>query len=260
MTKARANATAEAAKGDLRVGSGTNATSVLGVGTNGQVLTAASTSTTGVQWAAATDATKIPLSTVTAAGDLIVGSGSSAVSRLGVGTNGQYLTSNGTTPTWTAAPASGSLTQIATGTLSGSSLAISSIPQTYNSLYLQITGMTASVSSSVCYLNINGDTGTNYLGFQIASNNTSVFNATGNAGAVVATGDTTIVSSAFVSLPAYSVASSYKTIQSVWTYKNGFIRYTSTINTNVTAAITDIALPAGSGTYSSGTYTLYGVK
>jgi hypothetical protein len=53
MTKARANATAEAAKGDLRVGSGTNATSVLGVGSNTQVLTADSTQATGMKWAAA---------------------------------------------------------------------------------------------------------------------------------------------------------------------------------------------------------------
>jgi len=49
----------------------------------------------------------VALSTVTTAGDLIVGSGASTVSRLGIGTNGTILTSNGTTATWAAAPASG---------------------------------------------------------------------------------------------------------------------------------------------------------
>jgi hypothetical protein len=44
--------------------------------------------------------TKIPLSTVTTAGDLIVGTGSGTVGRLGIGTAGYALVSNGTTATW----------------------------------------------------------------------------------------------------------------------------------------------------------------
>lgn len=54
---------------------------------------------TGSVWSAvdtSTDATKIPLSTVTTAGDLIVGTGNATVGRLAVGTTGQVLTSNGT--------------------------------------------------------------------------------------------------------------------------------------------------------------------
>ncbi len=46
-------------------------------------------------------ATKIPLSTVTTAGDLIIGTGSSTVSRLGIGSSGYALVSNGTTASWT---------------------------------------------------------------------------------------------------------------------------------------------------------------
>ena len=42
----------------------------------------------------------VPLSTVTTQGDLIVATGAGAVTRLGVGTSGQYLGSNGTTTTW----------------------------------------------------------------------------------------------------------------------------------------------------------------
>lgn len=68
MTKARSNSTAEAAKGDIRVGSGTNATSVLGVGTNGQVLTAASGQTTGLQWATPASGSMTLLSTTTLSG------------------------------------------------------------------------------------------------------------------------------------------------------------------------------------------------
>lgn len=53
VTKARSNAVAKAAKGDLTVGTGTNASGVVAVGTNGQVLTADSTAATGIKWAAA---------------------------------------------------------------------------------------------------------------------------------------------------------------------------------------------------------------
>ena len=45
-------------------------------------------------------AAKIPLSTVTTAGDLILGTGSATVGRLGIGSSGQALVSNGTTATW----------------------------------------------------------------------------------------------------------------------------------------------------------------
>jgi hypothetical protein len=44
--------------------------------------------------------TKIPLSVVTTAGDLIVGSGSATVSRLGRGTSGQSLIMSGTSVAW----------------------------------------------------------------------------------------------------------------------------------------------------------------
>jgi len=52
----------------------------------------------GAAWVAvdtSTDATKIPLSTVTTAGDLIVGTGASTVTRLAASTSGHVLTSNG---------------------------------------------------------------------------------------------------------------------------------------------------------------------
>ena len=50
ITKATASAVAPAAKGDLVVGSATNDAAVLGVGTNGQLLTVDSTTATGLKW------------------------------------------------------------------------------------------------------------------------------------------------------------------------------------------------------------------
>jgi len=53
MTKARSNAVAPAAKGDLVIGSATNLSSVLAVGSANQVLTVDSSTDTGLKWAAA---------------------------------------------------------------------------------------------------------------------------------------------------------------------------------------------------------------
>ena len=50
MTKARSNAVAEATKGDLSVGTGTNLAGILAVGTNGDTLVADSSTTTGLRW------------------------------------------------------------------------------------------------------------------------------------------------------------------------------------------------------------------
>lgn len=49
------------------------------------------------------------LSPVTSTGDLIVGNGTNSSTRLGIGTNGYVLTSNGTTATWQAASGGSSL-------------------------------------------------------------------------------------------------------------------------------------------------------
>lgn len=93
-------------KGDLAVATAADAASRLGVGSNGQVLTADSTTTTGVKWAAAaTIAT-----TIDAKGDLLVGTAADTLTRLAVGTNNFTLIADSTTTTgvkWAAVPNTG---------------------------------------------------------------------------------------------------------------------------------------------------------
>ena len=94
---------------------------------------------TGAAWTDINDnSAAIPKSTVTTAGDLIVADGNASVTRLGIGTNGQVLSSNGTTATWTTPAGGGGITQIASTSLSGGSITFNSIPQTYKSLKLAI--------------------------------------------------------------------------------------------------------------------------
>lgn len=79
------------AKGDLYAGTGDNATSRLAVGTNGQVLTADSTQSTGLRWTAATDANAQSRLTIDAKGDLYAGTAADTTTRLPVGTDGFVL-------------------------------------------------------------------------------------------------------------------------------------------------------------------------
>jgi hypothetical protein len=58
VTKARSNAVAEAAKGDLSVGTGTNLAGILAIGSNGETLVADSSTSTGLRYQATTAAGK----------------------------------------------------------------------------------------------------------------------------------------------------------------------------------------------------------
>ena len=163
MTKARVNGTTSNAKGDLVVGTGSTTAAALSVGTDGYMLYADSTQTQGIKWAAApTDATKIPLSTVTAAGDLIVATGSGAVTNLAAGTSGYALTSNGAgaAPTYQAIP-TGGMTLISKQTAtSGTTLSFASIPQTYT--HLKLVGWAFNSNASSLYVTLNSITGYQY--------------------------------------------------------------------------------------------------
>lgn len=81
------------AKGDLLVGTADDTVGRLGVGTNTQVLTADSTQTTGVKWAAAAAGGSVASDAIfDAKGDLPVGTGADTAAKLTVGSNGQVLT------------------------------------------------------------------------------------------------------------------------------------------------------------------------
>ena len=130
---------------------------------SGAVQLTNSTSSTSTTTAATPNSVKtsydlaaaaIPKSTVTTSGDIIYATGSSAVTRLGVGTTGQILTVSGGVPAWATPSASASgLTQIHSSTFSAVSSksvtgCFTSTYRNYKVIFIITTG-TASASTKL---------------------------------------------------------------------------------------------------------------
>lgn len=157
--------------GDVTVGIQAASTSQ-----SGAVQLTDSTSSTSTTTAATPNSVKtsydlanaaIPKSTVTTSGDIIYATGSSAVTRLGVGTTGQILTVSGGVPTWaTPAAASSGLTLIHSSTFSA--VSSKSITGCFTSTYRNykvifiITAGTQSASTKLRF-SVSGTDDTNSL-------------------------------------------------------------------------------------------------
>lgn len=134
-------------------------------GTTNQVLAKNSNSDLDFKWVTENDADAIQNTIVDAKGDLISATAADTPARLAVGTNGQVLTANSSTSTgleWTTI-SSGGETLISTTVFSGSAVDLTSIPNTYKHLRLEIVGFnSASAGDSRLFVRINSDTNAVY--------------------------------------------------------------------------------------------------
>lgn len=188
--------------------------------------------------------------------------------RLAIGTTGQVLTVSGGVPAWST-PASGAMTLINTGgtTLTGSSISVSSIPTTYQDLYVVVRDYVTSTDNDGLLVRLNSDTGTNYsqrdnfttgaaLTWNAARWNVSEGNdnSVGDSLSVVYFYD--YANTATYKMANYYTVSTDGTNTTNFRYRAGAGLYKVT-NT----AITSITLlPEGGGTFSAGTVFVYGVK
>jgi len=207
---------------------------------------------------------------MTTTGDTIYSSSGSTPARLGIGTAGQVLqvNSGATAPEW-ATPAAGGMTLISTTTISNNAtVSLTSIPQTYNSLYVVIRNYKPATAFVSLRMRFNSDNGSNrhradiynsafYYNTGFAFNGTSTEIAPSNDTSV-ASGLTTIT------IPDYTNATTWKQGQFVTVSTNSvtteFLYVTGTSLYNQTGAITSLDFFSASGNLTSGTILLYGVK
>ena len=209
---------------------------------------------------------QIPDSLLTTKGDLIAATGASTPARLAVGTNDQVLVADSTAATglkWATA-SSGSYTQIATGTLSSTSVVISSIPQTYKELVLTLDNpQTSGTTGSLCF-RVNAKTSA-YYSNMISMNATTITN---NANTdrfltnIALAGAGGLLSNATIYFPNYTAVNGAgaPAMYGVKEDDNGG-NFTTYFPSQLFSAITSITLLGNTGqTLTGGTYTLYGVK
>ena len=203
---------------------------------------------------------------ITTSGDLIQGTGSGTFARLATGTNGQYLTTNGTTNSWTTLSAGGQ-TLLSTTTLSGTSTTISSINQTYNQLVIIVTGINLdSTSNAYPAIYPNGSSGICSIIRQIATSG-GVFDqggATSNIDISYNLWAASNTNNAFiVTISNYASTTNYKP----WTYTGQYITSSSATETTngggnvlTNSAISSLQFITNGPSFTAGTVRIYGVK
>jgi hypothetical protein len=201
------------------------------------------------------------LSPGTTAGDIDYYTTSTAKARLGIGTANQVLAVNSgaTAPEWVTV-STGGLTLLSTTTLSGTSTTVSSISQSYTSLYIVIAGAVANTTyfprfnpngssgTAMAYLGATGKTSANSSNFQ--SNSDSAFAAAVNNIVVINVYNYTSTTQLKHVFMQGSHNTSSNSAFEAWGAFNSTSAITSVTYTTV----------AGTPTFSAGTMYIYGVK
>jgi hypothetical protein len=205
----------------------------------------------------------IQKSIVDAAGDLIYATADDTPARLAIGTAGQVLqvNSGATAPEW-AAPAAGGYTLISSGSLTGSSVSITSIPATYYRLAIFCNDFYPSVDDSLA-ISVNSTTG--IYATTVGRDSSAVTDTNLEFVLPENQNNAAVDSAAVMYIDNYANTTSFKTtFQNIFTRKaddtnfliggaSGMIRTTSAISS------IQIKYQAGS-THQAGTYAIYGVK
>jgi len=162
--------------------------------------------------------------------------------------------------------ASGSMTQLATGTLSGSSTVISGLSGSYKDLKVIINGYRGSSTGLNLQLRINNDSTANrhqasaftYFGAGLTYNATFMNGLTDGC---PATATNTLVK---IDIPDYANTSTYKMVQwySISNADSTTVGKLTGANGvyNQIGAVTGLTFLADGGTFAGGTYYVYGVN
>ena len=203
----------------------------------------------------------IPKSLTTTTGDIIYASGANTPARLGIGSTGQVLSVSGGVPAW-ATPSSGSMTVLASGSLSGTGVNLTSISQDYLSLYLVIRNHNITSAGQVPNFRINNDSSgiytsrsSNDSGYQVNATDTSWLIGPGNYATTGGNNSFAFTFNDYTSA-SWKIGSAVNLFtENAGGFGMGLWRF----GARTTAAISQINMFMTSGNFS-GTYILYGVK
>jgi hypothetical protein len=184
--------------------------------------------------------------------------------RLGIGTSAQVLTVSGGVPAWVT-PTSGSMTQIATGTLSGVEVSLTSISGSYRSLYLVITGARINTGTTGLGIRINNVTAATYNFISMitqtgALNNNASLTSINTTSNMVQLNTTATDQQQVIRIENYAQAGVFKAIN--WQNGDASNSCLGIGFANTSAAVTSIQMRTvnGTATFNNGTYTLFGVN
>jgi hypothetical protein len=199
---------------------------------------------------------------IDAKGDLIGGTGADTFARLAVGTNGQVLTADSAEATglkWAAA-ASGSMTQLATGSFSNNTLSITSISGSYKTLKLILSDVLG--NNVDAQFRFNGDTASNYAWAQMNTLDTTINRTSSSTVFQVSYPylHNTYADNTFIlTLENYTDTTTWKPLTCMYA-GNGNNSKDAAWSVGVYASTSAITSISTNQSFTSGTYILYGVN
>jgi hypothetical protein len=213
---------------------------------------------------------------IDAKADLIVGTGADTFARLAVGANDTVLTaaSGETTGLKWATISGGGYTQLATGSLSGTLITLSSISASYRDLVLVISNATWNTSFAQFAFRYNGNTTADVYktllsgayGTSASAQTTYTWSETNSYNRVYINGEWNYTGGKnhqVLIIKDYATAK-YPIIEYQASYENnlGFITFAyGAFTADIQAAINQIdVFMTSNRTFNGGSYTLYGVK
>jgi hypothetical protein len=209
---------------------------------------------------------------IDAKGDLVAGTAADTFARVAVGTNGQVLTADSTAATglaWATA-ASGGMTSIASGSLSGAAVSLTSISGSYKNLQLVLRDFYPSVDTALYMRFNNASTANSYTHLVQQWNGASASQTGGLFSKFYLTFNNTDAANyrnfLVCNIYDYANTTTNKQIQINVNYvDNSGANYFGETASNfwneaTPAAVDRIDFGVESGTFSGGTYILYGVN